>query len=227
MAFGSIILLGAGSAGSTGLDLVISSNTTNYNVLTAATAAGYDNSLGDNVTITVTINSGVNVTATGSGGTAFTTGALNANTTLRIINNGNITGSNGNTGSNGGNGGSGGKGVFFNTVTGGSATHSLENNGVIAGGGGGGGSGGHKRTCYSDGDAGHDCTDPVAIGAAGTVGALGQSGTAGSNPPAQGICDCGLSPPRGLGGAGGYSIDKNGRTVTQTGSGTYVGTQNP
>ena len=228
MAFGSIILLAAsGSSSSGGLNLVISSNATDYNVLTAATAAGYDNSTGNDTTITVTINSGVTVTnsVTGGGGTAFTTGALNANTTLRIINNGNIQGTNGGTGSNGGNGGSGGKGIFFNTLTGGSATHSLENNGTISGGGGGGGSGGHRRTCTPDGDGGEDCHSPTVIGGAGAVGGLGEDGQAGENPPIQGACDCGLSPPRGLGGAGGDSIDKNGRTVTQSGSGTYNGTQ--
>jgi len=66
MAFGSIILLLAGSTVSGGLNLVISSDTQDYNVLTAATAAGYDNSSGDDTTITVTINSGVNVTTPGS-----------------------------------------------------------------------------------------------------------------------------------------------------------------
>lgn len=225
MAFGSIILLaGSGSSSSGGLDLVISANTTDYNALTAATAAGYDNSTGNETTVTVTINSGVNVTASGSGLTAFTTGAFNANTTLTIINNGNIQGANGGTGSNGGNGGEGGKGIFFNTLTGGSATHSLENNGTVSGGGGGGGSGGHRRTGYNDGDGGVDCFNPTVIGGAGAVGGLGEDGQAGENPPIQGL-DCPLSPPRGLGGAGGDSIDKNGRTVAQSGSGTYNGTQ--
>jgi hypothetical protein len=72
---------------------------------------------------------------------------LNANTTLTIINNGNIQGSNGSTGGSGGNGSSGGKGIFFNTLTGGTATHSLENNGTVSGGGGGGGSGAARLTC--------------------------------------------------------------------------------
>ena len=226
MAFSSIILLaGSGSSSSGGLDLVISANTTDYNALTAATAAGYDNSTGNETTVTVTINSGVNVTASGSGLTAFTTGAFNANTTLRIINNGNIQGANGSTGSNGGNGGEGGKGIFFNTITGGLATHSLENNGTVSGGGGGGGSGGHRRTCTPDGDGGEDCHSPTVIGGAGAVGGLGEDGQAGENPPIQGSCDCGLQPPRGVGGAGGDSIDKNGRTVAQSGSGTYNGTQ--
>jgi hypothetical protein len=229
MGTGAIFLFGVtgggSGGGSSGTNIIIDTNKIDYNVLTAATALGYDNSSGVNTTITVTINAGVNVTASGASGTAFTTGALNANTTLSIINNGNIQGSNGSNGGNGGNGGSGGKGIFFNTITGGSATHSLENNGTISGGGGGGGSGGHRRTCYDDGDGGHDCTDPVGIGSAGAVGGLGQNGQAGQNPPIMGDCDCGINPTPGSGGSGGDSIDKNGRTVSQSGTGTYNGTQ--
>lgn len=228
MGTGAIFLFGVtggGSGGSSATNLIIDADVQDYNVLTTSTALGYDNSSGANITITVTIDSGVNVTASALGGTAFTTGALNANTTLRIINNGNIQGNNGAGGAAGSTGGSGGKGIFFNTLTGGTATHSLENNGTVSGGGGGGGGGGRRETCTDDGDGGQECGSPVAEGNIGAVGALGESGQPGANPPAQGICDCGLSPSAGSGGSGGDSIDKNGRTVSQSGTGTYNGTQ--
>ena len=137
MATGGIFLFGTTGSSSTASRLVIDADVQDYNVLTEATALGYDNDAGTNFTIRVTIDSGINVTASASGGTAFTTGALNANTTLTIINNGNIEGANGAAGGAGATGGSGGKGIYFNTVTGGSATHSIENNGTVSGGGGG------------------------------------------------------------------------------------------
>ena len=226
MATGGIFLFGTTGGGSgNSSNLVIDADTQDYNVLTAATAAGYDNSAGTDFTIILTINSGVNVTASGVGLTALTTGALNANTTLTIINNGNIQGSNGSTGGSGGNGSSGGKGIFFNTVTGGTATHSLENNGTVSGGGGGGGSGAARRTCSDDGDGGTECDSPLVVGAAGAFGALGATGGTGSTPGQQGICVCSLTYTAGSGGPGGDSIDKNGRTVAQSGSGNYNGTQ--
>ena len=117
-------------------------------------------------------------------------------------------------------------GIFFNTITGGSATHSLENNGTISGGGGGGGSGGGRQGKNAIDDGQSVCGGTTFFGSAGAVGALGQSGGTGVNasiPPADG--DCSINPQPGTGGAGGDSIDKNGRTVTQTGTGTYNGTQ--
>ena len=111
MGTGAIFLFGVtggGSGGTSATNLIIDADVQDYNVLTTSTALGYDNSSGANITITVTIDSGVNVTASALGGTAFTTGALNANTTVRIINNGNIQGNNGASGAAGSTGGSGG-----------------------------------------------------------------------------------------------------------------------
>ena len=107
MAFGSTILLT--SSGGSRTNIIVSADVVDYNVLTAATAAGYDNSTGNDTIITLTINSGVNVTAALYDRASLTTGALNANTTLTIINNGNIQGANGSPGSGGGNGVQGGK----------------------------------------------------------------------------------------------------------------------
>ena len=223
MAFGSTILL-ASSSGTSGLNIIISADVEDYNVLTAATAAGYDNSTGNDTVITLTINSGVNVTATGQGLTALTTGALNANTTLTIINNGNIQGSNGASGGNGANGSSGGKGIFFNTLTGGSATHSIDNtNGTISGGGGGGGGPG-GRTGREDDDGSPVCGGTRYYGSTGSVGGLGAAGSGGGlpgTPPSHASCT--ISPSPGSGGAGGNSIDKNGRTVSTSPAGTYNG----
>ena len=223
MAFGSTILL-ASSSGTGGLNIIISADVEDYNVLTAATAAGYDNSTGNDTVITLTINSGVNVTASGQGLTALTTGALNANTTLTIINNGNIQGSNGASGGNGANGSSGGKGIFFNTLTGGSATHSIDNtNGTISGGGGGGGGPG-GRTGREDDDGSPVCGGTRYYGSTGSVGGLGAAGSGGGlpgTPPSHASCT--ISPSPGSGGAGGNSIDKNGRTVSTSPAGTYNG----
>jgi hypothetical protein len=121
----------------------ISANTTNYNLKSAAIAAGWDQVKPLNATIT--INSGVYVYSTSTGAYAFQTGStFPSGTTLALINNGIILGK-------GGNGGIGGS---FSTSTvntvggaGGPAllaqqAISITNNGSIAGGGGGGGGGG-------------------------------------------------------------------------------------
>ena len=225
MATGGIFLFGTtGGGASTASNLVIDADVQDYNVLTEATALGYDNSAGTNFTIRVTINSGANVTASASGGTAFTTGALNANTTLIIINSGNIQGANGGAGGAGATGGSGGKGIYFNSLTGGVANHSIDNtNGTISGGGGGGGGGG-GRTGLEEQDGNYVCGGTRYYGAAGAVGALGAQGGGGGLPgvpPSN--ASCSVSPNPGTGGAGGYSIDKNGRTVSTTPEGTYNG----
>ena len=158
MAFGGNILLAAASFFSTGdFSITISSNTQDYNVLTAATALGYNNSEGENITITLIIDQGIDVTSTDTAYPALRTGALNANTSLAITNNGNIEGEEGDgPRGSGGNGGTGGDGLFFETLTGGSATHSIINSttGIISGGGGGGGGDGVREPLVSDGAGG-------------------------------------------------------------------------
>ena len=103
------------------LVLDISSNVTEYNILTAATAAGY-NAATDVRPIVVNVASGV--TVSGSSTHAMRTGALNANSDLTI----NISGSvDGYTGANGGlvaqAGSAGGDALFFETATGGTGTY--------------------------------------------------------------------------------------------------------
>ena len=63
------------------ITLDITSNTSNVNILTLATAAGYDAS-SDTTAIILNIGSGVAITA--SGGPAIRSGALNAGSDLTI-----------------------------------------------------------------------------------------------------------------------------------------------
>lgn len=220
------------SSGDTGRNIVISvsSNTTDFDALSAATALGFDNSLSDDVRITVTIDSGVTIIGSVSSSGAFRSGALGANVTLAVINNGTITGSTGTPGSGGGNGNAGGIGVIYSTVTGGSATHSFINNGTINGGKGGGGSGGRASTVTPDGDGSTECAAPVRTGAEGnpasSFAGTGNTGTYNVSSTSEDISQCstgsnGFSP--GQGGVGGDAIDKNGRTISITNNGTITG----
>jgi hypothetical protein len=121
----------------------IAANTTNYNLKSAAIAAGWNQTAPLNAT--VTINGGVYVYSTSTGAYAFQTGAtFPAGTVLRLINNGIILGM----------GGAGAAGMnsnayvatTINGAVGGPALLAqqaiqITNNGIIGGGGGGGGNG--------------------------------------------------------------------------------------
>ena len=225
------------SSGDTGRNIVISvsSNTDYFDALSAATALGFDNSLTDTGSITVTIDSGITVggvppVSTNSNYGAFRSGALGANVTLAVINNGTITGSTPTPSSGGANGGTGGVGVAYSTVTGGSATHSFINNGTINGGKGGGGSGGRASTVSPDGDGGTECAAPTLTGpqglAASSFAGTGNPGTYNVSTTSQDISLCstgdfGYSP--GQGGVGGDAINRAGRTVSITNNGTITG----
>ena len=208
------------------LQITVAANTTNFVVLAAAQALGFDNALTTDRTITVTINAGVEMAGTHG----FQTGALQQNTTLAVINNGTISAGNGATGTNGNNGGAGSTAVFYSTVTGGSATHSWINNSVINGGKGGGGSAGQASTASADGDGSFTCGNPKRTGTAGTLGAFGGTGGTGNynaSTNSTDISECtfsldvGYTP--GTGGAGGAAIDRQGRTISFTNNGTVNG----
>jgi hypothetical protein len=131
----------------------ISTNTTNYNLKSAAIAAGWNQTSALNAT--VTINSGVFVYSTSTGSYSFDTGStFPSGSTLALINNGTIIGK-------GGDGGNGGGGTTYTgnatNPTGASAggnggnagpafiaqyAINVTNNSTINGGGGGGGGGG-------------------------------------------------------------------------------------
>lgn len=210
------------------LTLDITSNTTNANILTLATAAGYDAST-DGTAIIVNVASGV--TVSGSGTHALRTGALNANSNLTI----NISGSvDGFTGANGGtnaNGSAGGDAVFFETLTGGTGTYIVNvlSGGNLRGGGGGGGGAGSAGVRQQSLDPKQGCEGAYISGSAGSPGSAGGFGQAGSAGSAGsfggGHPSCTIASPGGggAGGAAGFALRKNSRTVTLNNSGTVAG----
>lgn len=211
------------------LVLDITSNTSNVNILTLATAAGY-NAATDTTPIIVNVAAGVEIT--GSGTYAMRTGALNADSdlTINVASTAFITGYTGTQGATGGScsngspGTAGGDSIYFETATGGSGTYAVVNSGTIRSGGGGGGGGGGGST-YGDSQGKSGCDVRYAPagspGANGGYGQNGQNGSAGSNTT--GGCFYCSAGSGGAGGAAGYAVRKNGRTVTTSGAGTYTG----
>jgi hypothetical protein len=223
--------------------LTISTNTSEVNILTLATALGYDNAVGG--TIEVTVNSGV--TVSGSTTHAMQTGALHQNTILIINNNGNINGYTGAAGSAGGLGVAGGVGsvggdaIYIETDTGGTGILTVNNASgayIQSGGGGGGGGGGAGRAneCVYD-KGNYACGGTTFTGSAGAAGSGGGFGAAGSTAdsgsyggghvsgsPCGGGCVITAAGAGGAGGAAGYAMRKNSRTVTLNDSGTTTGT---
>lgn len=141
-----------GKSNAVTINLTIASNTANYNMKTAAIAAGWNGTSA--ATINCTINSGVYVYSTSTGSYAFDTGtSYPAGCTLNLTNNGTILGMGGAGGNagrgapgynppyiiNGGNGspgGAGGPGLLAQR-----AINITNGSGIISGGGGGGGGG--------------------------------------------------------------------------------------
>lgn len=231
------------------ITLDITSNTSNVNILTLATAAGYDAS-SDTTAIILNIGSGVAITA--SGAAAIRTGALNAGSdlTINIASSATVCGADGAQGSNGGTnaaGGAGGDGtdaILFE-ISSGTGTYAVNNNGTHVGGGSGGGGGaggagsaGARATAHSD-KGGYTCGPGNTYGSAGSAGSAGSSGTScragsgtagtagsGGGYPSNG---CHITVGAGSGGAGGAAgspgkaVNKGGLTVTTSGSGTYYG----
>lgn len=137
----------------------ISSNTNDYNLRSAAIAAGWDQVLV--LQATVTINAGVFVGSSSTGSAAFQTGSsFPAGSTLAIINNGSIVGRGGNGGSAGfvggdslGSAGGGGGGVV-NGSAGTRGTFVPPSNSGSAGTNTAGGSGGARGTLNVSSPAG-------------------------------------------------------------------------
>ena len=230
------------------ITLDITSNTSNVNILSLATAAGYDAS-SDTTAIILNIASGVAITA--SGGPAIRTGALNAGSdlTINIASSATVCGEDGTQGSNGGintaggNGSDGTDAILFE-ISSGTGTYAVNNNGTHVGagsGGGGGAGGGGSAGCQSftqfDGKnyfcGGSTCGSNGSSGTAGTSGAScraqdGTDGTSGSGGTYPGT-GCPVTSGAGSGGAGGSggtagkAVNKGGLTVTTSGSGTYYG----
>lgn len=230
--------------------------TSSYNILTAATAAGFSNGSGQPIT--------VNVSGVVTGAPAMRTGAVNgSNITINILSGGRIDGNTGSTGStgncsgysgshanattpvaNGGAGGTGGDALYWETS--GSATNTVNVNsgGYLRGGGGGGGGGGSGAAQFASFidkgvetcDGNRRCGYDGSAGSAGAFGSAGSAGSDGANPtstqypgesfPAQ--CRTEehsyfIYGSGGSGGAAGFALRKNTRTVTLNNSGTVAG----
>jgi hypothetical protein len=232
---------------SSGFALTIASNTNNYNLRSAAVAAGWPGST--DTAITVTLNPGVYVGSGSTGSYAFDVGSpWPAGSTVTLINQGTVVG-------DGGDGGTGGKGWPGNAATqqittaggaggGGLVTTraiTVTNNGKIAGGGGGGGGGGsgtHKGGIRCGGGGGGAGIGGGSGGTGGTgfyhAGHNAQNGQGSSYTAAGSGGGAGGHPVRhgGAGGAGGSygsggSHGGNGNHDNQPGGhvGPGVGTQ--
>jgi hypothetical protein len=138
-----------GKSNAFSLTATISSNTQNYNLLTAMQAAGYVN--GSAYTVNLTINSGVYVWSDSTSLAGFDTGAITGTGTINLTNNGFIMGK----------GGTGGGWVTSRVAAtaGGPAINiqrpvSITNNSFIGGGGGGGGFAGQFNVNLTTGGGG-------------------------------------------------------------------------
>lgn len=192
------ISIGNGYGKANQFSLIISSNQTNANLATLATAAGWNGTS----KVVATINSGVILSSDTVGVSALTVdGSFPGG--VELINNGSIIGK-------GGNGGTGGYAYFWGLSAGGaggaggtalsvSTPITITNNGTIGGGGGGGGGGGSNS-------AGNDW---VSIQLTGGGGGGGRSGLTNSSGGSRGFGDQRSYPAYqlyygGNGGAGTY-----------------------
>lgn len=202
----------------------IASNTQNYNIKSAAIAAGWNQVLP--LFANITINSGVVVGSSSTGSYALQTGiTFPPGSTITITNNGSIVGRGGNgaaaVGSgNGGAGTAAGPALLIQQAT------TIYNNNTIGGGGGGGGGGGAGRSCRfgwtaaggaGGGGAGNTAGTPNGStlsggagfaggaygvergGTGGNGGGLGSTGGTGQN--GSGSCSSGIGGGGGAGGA--------------------------
>lgn len=204
----------AGGGGANIIQLVISTDTANYDMY----ANRGPNYVAGSANIRLTINSGVVVYSTSTGSPALTTGSSwTAGDILTIINNGTIlgrggAGGNGSTGGTGGTGGSGGGALQAQFAV------SIDNQNRIAGGGGGAGGGGSNTivdesgpyTGGSGGGGGGIGNGPGGTGSAPSAPPSapapktpGQNGTAGTLTAAGGGGEAGVVPVGVLGGNGG------------------------
>lgn len=157
----------------------ITSDTTNYNLRSAAVSAGWNQT--DPLIATVTINSGVVVSSDSTTTPAFDTGSgFPAGTQLTLINNGYVCGM-------GGAGGSYGAGKPGGAALAAQFSLNVTNNQILAGGGGGGGSGqlrggGGGRTGRFNSEGGYSANwpgDPGTFNSGGVPGYGGSPATTG------------------------------------------------
>lgn len=198
----------------------IASNTQNYNIKSAAIAAGWNQVLP--LIATITINSGVVVGSSSVGTYALQTGStFPSGSSLTIVNNGTIVGMGGNGGGAVGSG-NGPPGTAAGPALLVQQAITIYNNNIIGGGGGGGGGGGAGRSARfgwtaaggaGGGGAGNNAGSPNGSTLSGGAGFLG--GVFGSERGGTGGAGGGLgstggtgqngsgSAASGIGGAGG------------------------
>lgn len=184
----AVLLMVSGGTTPFSFTPTISADTSNYNLRSAALAAGWDGVAPLNAT--VTINSGIVVSANATSQYAFDTGAsFPAGSTLAVVNNGFIIGM----------GGAGAPtyprqaGAAGGPAFRAQAAVTVTNNGTIGGGGGGGGSG----SIYDSEQDGE--LYGGGAGGGGRTGRTNSSGGAGANLDGMG------SSPSGNGGAGTFT----------------------
>lgn len=205
---------GFGFAGGAPFLLTISSNQTNANLATLATAAGWNGSS----RLIATINSGVYCSSNSTGTPGLTVnGSFPGG--VELINQGFIIGM-------GGAGGAGPAGVFPNSLAGSngssgglalsvSSAISITNNGTIGGGGGGGGGGTAGRSPQTN--------DTYYFGGGGGGG--GRSGATNSSGGARGYAKAEAASSTGFATAGGDGTSSAAGTGgAGIGSGFYPGT---
>jgi hypothetical protein len=203
------------------VNLVISGNTYNYDVF-ANRSPSY---IAGNTDLTVTINPGVVVGSTSTGGYAMLVpSSFNPGDTVTIVNNGLIQGTGGAGGGGSsltaggsvtlypaGDGAPGGNAIFVDRPT------IITNNSVVAGGGGGGGggasvSGGPAKTGGRTAGSGGG-------GGAGFDGGAGGAGGVNNNTPRQVPGNAGSPGTSPAGGAGGPANTGPGGTAGEGGPG--------
>jgi len=158
------------------LSRTISSNEQNYNMRDAAVAGGWNGV--DPLYMTVTVNSGVIITASTTGSYAFDTGSgIPVGSILSLVNNGTIVGRGGSGGTESA-GGSGGPALRAQSAL------SVTNNGTIGGGGGGGGQGGNVNhsVSYSGEDGNYSYYGNMVGGGGGGGAGYGSGGPTRAGP---------------------------------------------
>lgn len=214
----------------------ISSDTPNYNLSSAASAAGWNGT--DPLLATVTVNSGVVVGSSSTGAYAFTIPSLPAGSTVALTNNGYIVGAGGNaTGFGGAAGGPALSVAFATTINNASGTVGGGGGGGGVGGpggpigGGGGGAGSIAGTSAGSGSPGHQGSDGSLIsgGSAGSGGDGGDDNFGGDGGDGGGLGDAGSSGGGGslgggmAGGAAGACTNGN-SNIVWINTGTRLGT---
>ena len=219
--------------------LTISSDTTNANLASLATAAGWNGTSA----LVATINNGIVVSANSTGTPGLTvSGSFPGG--VSIINNGFIVGMGGRGGNGQPGGGGGSAGSAGGTALSVSSAVSITNNGTVAGGGGGGGGGPYTQVdygCYvlqyggggggggrsgrTDSSGGSGGGGSGGSGGPGGVGTFTGGGSGAANGGDWGSAGA-RNPFAGLNGGAGGACTSGNSNITWTVTGTRIGALN-